>query len=559
MKPLIMLLPLLFALVTMSCSLRNDEKDFRTFIDNHIKIYEPKFKAMNLADWNANATGDKKYYDEKASLELEIRKIYSNKQEFNRLKRWKDDQSITDSLLQRQLIILFNSYLTNQIDTALMRKIVEKSAEIANKFNTFRPVLNGKDTVDDNTINTILKNEKNSAKRQKAWEASKEVGKVVAPMVVELVKLRNEAARQLGFTNFYEMSLATSEQTVGEIVAIFDELKTLTDEPFKKLKAEIDATLAQKYGIKPDHMMPWHYQDRFFQEAPQMGSVDLDKYFKGKKIDELGRTFYANIGLPVDDILKNSDIYGRKGKYQHAFENDIDRSGDIRVMLSVIDNQDWMSTMLHELGHAAYSKNVSRDLPFLLRIETHTFVTEAIAMLMERQPSNADWLQAMVGVSTKDKEIIRAVGQENLRMHALIFCRWTQVMMRFEKAMYENPNQDLNTLWWNLVKEYQMITPPEGRNAPDWAAKIHLAQYPAYYHNYQLGELTASQLQHYIAMNILKQVQDKDVCFTNKPEVGKYLSIKVFAPGASLRWDELIKHATGEPLSAKYFAEEYVN
>jgi peptidyl-dipeptidase A len=345
---------------------------------------------------------------------------------------------------------------------------------------------------------------------------------------------------------------------VGEIVAIFDELKTLTDEPFKKLKAEIDATLAQKYGIKPDHMMPWHYQDRFFQEAPQMGSVDLDKYFKGKKIDELGRTFYANIGLPVDDILKNSDIYGRKGKYQHAFENDIDRSGDIRVMLSVIDNQDWMSTMLHELGHAAYSKNVSRDLPFLLRSETHIFVTEAIAMLMERQPSNADWLQTMVGISNKDKEMIRAVGQENLRMHALIFCRWTQVMMRFEKAMYENPDQDLNTLWWNLVKEYQMITPPEGRNAPDWAAKIHLAQYPAYYHNYQLGELTASQLQHYIAINVLKQSQDKDVCFANKPEVGKYLATKVFAPGASLRWDELIKYATGEPLTAKYFAEEYV-
>jgi peptidyl-dipeptidase A len=345
---------------------------------------------------------------------------------------------------------------------------------------------------------------------------------------------------------------------VSEIVAIFDELKTLTDEPFKKLKAEIDVTLAKKYGIKPDHMMPWHYQDRFFQEAPQMGTVDLDKYFKGKKIDELGRTFYANIGLPVNDILKNSDIYGRKGKYQHAFENDIDRSGDIRVMLSVIDNQDWMSTMLHELGHAAYSKNVSRDLPFLLRVETHTFVTEAIAMLMERQPSNADWLQTMVGISNKDKEMIRAAGQENLRMHALIFCRWTQVMMRFEKAMYENPDQDLNTLWWNLVKEYQMITPPEGRNAPDWAAKIHLAQYPAYYHNYQLGELTASQLQHYIAKNVLKQAQDKDVCFANKPEVGRYLATKVFAPGASLRWDELIKHATDEPLSAKYFAEEYV-
>jgi peptidyl-dipeptidase A len=558
MKPLILLLPLLFALVMMSCSMRNDEKDFRAFIDNHIKIYEPKFKAMNLADWNANATGDKKYYDERAAIEVKINKIYSNKGEYEQLKKWKASGNIKDQLLERQLILLYNNYVKNQMDTALMRQIVEKSAEIANKFNTFRPLLDGKE-VDDNTIDNILKDEKNSTKRQNAWEASKEVGKTVAPMVVELAKLRNEAARQLGFENFYEMSLITSEQTVSEVVAIFDELKNLTDEPFKILKTEIDAKLAKKYGIKPEQIRPWHYQDRFFQEAPQMGSVDLDKYFKGKKIGELGRTFYANIGLPVDDILKNSDIYGRKGKYQHAFSNDIDRLGDIRTMQSVVDNKYWMSAMLHELGHGVYSLNIRRDLPFLLRVESHTFLTEAIAQLMERQASNADWLQAMVSLDNKEREMIRTEGQENLRMHALIFCRWSQVMIRFEKGMYENPDQDLNKLWWNLVKEYQMVTPPEGRNAPDWAAKIHLSQSPAYYHNYELGELTASQLQHYIAKNVLKQVQDKEVCFANKPEVGDYLKTKVFAPGASLRWDALIKEATGEPLTAKYFAEEYVN
>jgi peptidyl-dipeptidase A len=185
-------------------------------------------------------------------------------------------------------------------------------------------------------------------------------------------------------------------------------------------------------------------------------------------------------------------------------------------------------------------------------------VTEAIAMMMERQSDNADWLQAMVGVSAKDKETIRTEGQENLRMHALIFCRWTQVMMRFEKAMYENPDQDLNKLWWSLVKEYQMVTPPEGRNAPDWAAKIHLSQSPVYYHNYELGELTASQLQHYIAVNVLKQTDTKNVCFANKSAVGDYLKARVFMPGASLRWDELMKFATDESLTAKYFAEEFV-
>lgn len=29
-------------------------------------------------------------------------------------------------------------------------------------------------------------------------------------------------------------------------------------------------------------------------------------------------------------------------------------------------------------------------------------------------------------------------------------------------------------------------------------------------------------------------------------------------PGASYRWDDLIKHATGEALTPKYFVEEFV-
>jgi hypothetical protein len=87
MKPLILLLPLLFTFALMFCSLRNDETDLRAFIDSHVKLIEPKNKAITLADWNASATGDKKFYDEKASIEVEINKIYSNKKEFDQYKR----------------------------------------------------------------------------------------------------------------------------------------------------------------------------------------------------------------------------------------------------------------------------------------------------------------------------------------------------------------------------------------------------------------------------------------------------------------------------------------
>ena len=48
-----------------------------------------------------------------------------------------------------------------------------------------------------------------------------------------------------------------------------------------------------------------------------------------------------------------------------------------------------------------------------------------------------------------------------------------------------------------------MIKRPEGRNAPDYASKIHIVGAPAYYHNYMMGELFASQVHHAIAREVL--------------------------------------------------------
>lgn len=71
-------------------------------------------------------------------------------------------------------------------------------------------------------------------------------------------------------------------------------------------------------------------------------------------------------------------------------------------------------------------------------------------------------------------------------------------MYRFEQQMYQNPDQDLNALWRDLVEKYQMIKRPANRNEPDRATKIHIATSPCYYHNYLLGELLASQLYYHI-------------------------------------------------------------
>ena len=52
------------------------------------------------------------------------------------------------------------------------------------------------------------------------------------------------------------------------------------------------------------------------------------------------------------------------------------------------------------------------------------------------------------------------------RNQLLIFSRWCQVMLRFEKGMYADPQQDLNKLWWDLVEKYQLLNARQGATSP---------------------------------------------------------------------------------------------
>src|SRR5437870_9968984 len=102
-------------------------------------------------------------------------------------------------------------------------------------------------------------------------------------------------------------------------------------------------------------------------------------------------------------------------------------------------------------------------------------------------------------------------------------------MLCIEKEVYANPNQDLNKLWWDLVEKYQMVHRPDGRNAPDYASKIHIVSAPAYYHNYMMGELFASQVHHTICREVLGGAAPSKGLYVGNKAVGDFMKKKVFA------------------------------
>lgn len=547
------------SLVVLSSSLfaaepANGEARARKFIAQHEATIRPLEIEAGKRWWTANVSGKDADFAAKQEIETKLDLELANRERFAELKVIKESR-IDDPILAREIEVLYLQYLGKQVDPELLKQILARTNSIEKAFNIHRPKVGGKELT-ASEIQKILKNSKDSAERKAAWEASKTVGAVVEAELRALVDLRNQAARQQGFADYHDMQLKLNEQTQEQVIRLFDELDALTREPFRAAKAEIDQRLATNCGIPVDELRPWHYHDPFFQESPAIFNNTIDAVYAQQDILALCKKFYTGIDLPIDDVLTRSDLYEKPGKSPHAFCTDIDREGDVRVLANIVPNEYWMGTMLHELGHAVYSsKNIPRSIPYTLRSDAHILCTEGVAMMFQRWSKSADFL-AELGVKVADPKTFNETGERMRRNQLLIFSRWCQVVLRFEKELYHNPNQDLNKLWWDLVEKYQMVRRPEGRNAPDYAAKIHIVTVPAYYHNYMMGELFACQVHAAIVRDVLNG-RNSPVGYVGNPRIGEFMRRKVFDLGRTRSWNNLTKFATGEELNAKAFAADF--
>ncbi len=533
------------------------EAEAKKLRDAYLAKYKPLVIASEKAWWEASTTGDDAAFARRKEAQNALLALHGDKAVFAQIKSMKESGQIKDPVLSRELDVMYRNHLPGQANPELQKKIIDIETDVEQLFNAHRGEIDGKPT-SENDIRAILKDTKDSQAAEKAWKAYMQVGPKVEKLLAEVVQLRNRVAKELGFRNFFVMRLALQEIDENELIKLFDELDTLTKEPFNALKAEIDAAMAKRFGIPVDQLCPWHYGDLFFQEAPGLEEVNLDDIYKDQDLLALAKDYYASLGTPAEDILARSDLYEKPKKSPHAFATNINRDDDIRVLCNLKPNLYWADTLIHELGHAVYDKYIRKDVPFLLHEPSHSLTTEGFAMMVGAVVKNEDFLAKAVKVPPDQATKLADAARKSLRAEKLIFSRWTQVMMRFERGMYDNPDQNLGKLWWDLKKQYQGLNPPETVNRPDYAAKVHVITHPVYYHSYMMGELFASQLHDHIGRKVLGMSDPTKTSFYGRKEVGDFWKDKVFGPGNLYSWNEFTRRATGEPLSAKAFANLYV-
>ena len=333
---------------------KDNDSRAKRFIARHEATIRPLEIESSRCWWEANTTGSDEAFRKKEEIETRLDLLLANRETFAELKAIQA-QPIRDPLVARQIAVLYLQYLGQQIDPELIKEMSARSNAVEKAYSVYRARVGGKELT-ENEVHDVLRTSKDSARRRAVWEASKAVGPILEPDLKKLARLRNRAARQLGFKDFHVMQLALAELEPGAGAQAVRRARRLDP------RAVPCGQGRDRRGPGPAVRRERRRVAAVALPRPVLPGVagHLRRLRVGLPADRHDQALSASsttgIGLPIDDVLARSDLFEKPGKCPHAFCQDMDREGDVRVLANVVPGQEWLETMLHELGHAAYSE-----------------------------------------------------------------------------------------------------------------------------------------------------------------------------------------------------------
>jgi peptidyl-dipeptidase A len=572
---------LLLAAVAMlySCNGKKEmagNKELQDSVQHYLDTYSKKYQELciltNDTSWKLQTRiveGD----STNAVANNKASELYANYtgsvENINTAKKYLERQDELTELQVKQLkSILYKAANNPQtVKDVVTERIKAETKQTENLFG-FDFKIDGK-SVSANDIDDILGKETNLAKRRKAWESSKEVGKGLKTGLIHLRDLRNKSVQALGYKDYFDYQVSDYGMTTDEMIAMLQKFNKELYPLYRELHTYARYEYAKKYGAAtvPDMLPADWLPNRWGQDwsnLVQVEGIDLNGALKPKGsewIVKQGERFYVSIGMPElpKTFWEKSDLYPapanagyKKNNHASAWHMDLDH--DVRSLMSVEPNSEWYETSHHELGHIYYYLAYSNpEVPLLLREGANRAYHEALGSMMGMAAMQKPFLENLnlIPKNTKTDEMQSLLKEA---LNYVVFIPFsTGTMSMFEHDLYaENlPVDQFNKRWWELAGQYQGIAPPTARGEEfcDAATKTHINDDAAQYYDYALSFVLLFQIHDHIAKEILHQDPRATNYYGNK-EVGKFIT-SIMKPGASGDWKKLLKDKTGSELSAK--------
>ena len=566
---------LLFFILSVSCLNEKQQAELilQHYIDKNIELIRNFSKECTIALWNLNLSGNESDYKKLIDLSMDFnnlnqnsashfspdkftpftQNVFTKENDFQLLRKLKESGLITDTLLRRQLTVLYQSFMGPQVEADRYSKLRFAETRLWQAFTGVSVVIDKKKYA-GTQLDSLLIISNNIVVLRGIQDAYREKGKQIAGEIIQMVKMRNEFARDFGYTDYYQLALEAKDQTPEEIKILLDDIELKTRDQFFEAKSMIDKVLAKRYQTGISELRSYHYNDERSSYLPKKFSDRMDSLYRKSDPILLASDYFSGIDLPVQDVIERSDLKYRKGKSTFTKIFNVDLKNDLRLMATINNNMDGMRKMMHLCGHASHYKNISDDIPYLLK-DPNIVVAEGVASFFENLTTNNRWLKIEFDINSIRNQEYQLLCMHLLQVDRLFRMRRLLVKSIFEREIYRNPDQNLGALWYQINKEFLGIHPPDDQNSTDWATTSYFTSFSCSVHNYIIADLFAGQLQHYIEKEILT---GDNTTYQNSKAVGNFLVSRIYQYGDLLPWRQLIEKSTGEPLNPKYFAN-YLN
>ncbi|WP_394125686.1 M3 family metallopeptidase [Vibrio hepatarius] len=376
---------------------------------------------------------------------------------------------------------------------------------------------------------------------------------------IELIKLRNQFARSLGYDSFFDYSVAKKEMMSSqELFAILDDFELRTR----------DANLSSLENLaheKGQNALTGH---NFVYSYSGDAMRDLDPYVPFSKSLRRWVESFGRLNIDYSQAKLTLDLLDRKGKYQNGFchgpvPSFYDQNEWIPAQVNFTSNAkpdqigsgySGINTLFHEGGHAAHFANVKMNAPCFSQefAPTSMAYAETQSMFCDSLLNDADWLKQYAldadGNPVPD-EIIQAMINSS-QPFAAYQERSILVVPYFERALYQLSDEELTPERITaLARECEKrILGIECSPRPLMAIPHLISDEAACaYHGYLLAHMAVYQTRAYFL--------DKFGYLTDNPEIGPLLAKHYWHAGNQRSHNETITSLTGEGFNAKYLAD----
>ncbi len=426
-----------------------------------------------------------------------------------------------DPALQRPLFLVRQGVLRNKVEGR--EEIFTAKNECNQMIVDFKPEVDG-EPISRSDLGELMRWDNDASKRKRAASAYVVLEENLHDKVLDLIKMRNSAATELGFESFPHMAFQLNELDLDEVRG---QLTSLLEQGAAGFRETVDRHRTMP-EMTPDSMLS---SDLPFLHDNYLPNLPKDRFPSDKLLDAL-KVAYRSVGidldaLPIETVIQDIPAGG--------FCFTMDPGKDVRILANPRDGQMWYQILFHEFGHALQGSVTKGDGHYLVAFGDPGFFWEGIAVLFEKLSLRKKFLEDYAGDEAEIDNFM-----EGVRNRLAYRIRRLAIAALFEYSLYLDPApyDELRSRLAGMLRGHLFVEP--AIDPPTFTHDIFHITHPCYIQNYVLAEMVAAQL---------LEASDSGTDDPWTPAFAGRVIDDLLVPGGMMTWREKIEKFTGMPLS----------